>query len=274
MIKKLKEEHIDKIIELLKNEITEIDEEKFRTEINNGLVWESNCKILGFINISSVDKEKKSVHLIIYVSKNHRKSGIGSKLYFEAINLINYRDIKSIQTEVRVEKDNTCTFFIEHGFSKWFSHQTMDYKGGIINSSLKLATYKEEFYDQYKAISEECFYEMRKSLNIKPHRVCSSSQDLNKIKDKNFLLLNADTAEIIGSVALLNNEIDELIVNKKYQGQGYGKKLLNFGINYFQTKNETNIFLRVARWNKKAMNLYEKSGFEVATITEVLTKKI
>ena len=40
--------------------------------------------------------------------------------------------------------------------------------------------------------------------------------------------------EIIGSVACYGNEIDDLIVNAKYQNRGYGKQLLLWGMNHIR----------------------------------------
>lgn len=60
-----------------------------------------------------------------------------------------------------------------------------------------------------------------------------------------------------------------IIVNEKYQGQGYGKKLLNFGINYYQSRGVKNISLGVADWNVKAVKLYEKAGFTSVVSGEI-----
>ena len=62
---------------------------------------------------------------------------------------------------------------------------------------------------------------------------------------------------------LLNNEIDDLIVNKNYQNKGYGKELLNFGINHYISQESKDIYLRVANWNSKAINIYKNAGFRI-----------
>jgi ribosomal protein S18 acetylase RimI-like enzyme len=60
-----------------------------------------------------------------------------------------------------------------------------------------------------------------------------------------------------------------LIVNKKYQKQGYGKKLLMLAINYIQKKNSKPITLHVAKWNENAVNLYKKCSFECVQAKEI-----
>lgn len=76
-----------------------------------------------------------------------------------------------------------------------------------------------------------------------------------------YLLLDGE--DIIGSVALKGNEIDDLIVDKRFQGQGYGKKILIWAIHHIGTEQ---IELHVAEWNQRAVNLYKKMGFEITEI--------
>ena len=69
----------------------------------------------------------------------------------------------------------------------------------------------------------ECFYEMRKTLNIEPYNFLNNYEQI-KEKSKDIYLL-VENEEIIGSIACYGNEIDDLIVNKKFQHKGYGKLL-------------------------------------------------
>lgn len=73
-----------------------------------------------------------------------------------------------------------------------------------------------------------------------------------------YLLI--EQGEIIGSVALKVEEIDDLIVNPEYQGQGFGKQLLLWALQNIQTEK---VMLHVAAWNECAVNLYKKCGFEI-----------
>ena len=76
-------------------------------------------------------------------------------------------------------------------------------------------------------IYNECFYEMRKTLNIEPYNFLNNYEQI-KEKSKDIYLL-VENEEIIGSIACYGNEIDDLIVNKKFQHKGYGKQLLLVG---------------------------------------------
>lgn len=143
----------------------------------------------------------------------------------------------------------------------------MEYMGGEVKTDINLVPFREEFFEEYKKIYNECFYEMRKALDIKPYYFYSSIEQLEDKKEKIFVLKEND--ELIGSVAMIDCEIDDLIVNPKYQGKGYGKKLLLYAINKMQTMGINTIKLYVAKWNEKAVKLYEKNGFKCVKIEKV-----
>ena len=94
--------------------------------------------------------------------------------------------------------------------------------------------------------------------------------DYEQIREKSkdiFLLVSGE--EIIGSVACYGSEIDDLIVNKKYQNKGYGKQLLLWGMNHIRQISNGPILLHVAKWNEKALKLYEKVGFNITNTERV-----
>lgn len=144
---------------------------------------------------------------------------------------------------------------------------TMKYLGGKVETKVNLISYKDSYFEEYKFIYEECFREMRTALELKPIDCCDAREQLNDNKNKIFLLVEED--KIIGSVFINDNEIDDLIVSKKYQGKGYGKKILLWAIKYMQEQQSETILLHVADWNKKAIKLYEDCGFKIIKTEKV-----
>lgn len=135
-------------------------------------------------------------------------------------------------------------------------------KSGII-----CIPFREEFFQEYMGIYNECFFEMRKALDIQPYNFLNEyNQIVEKVKDI-YLLINQ--GEIIGSIACYGNEIDDLIVNKKFQHKGYGKRLLLWGMQHIREKSNEPITLHVAKWNNDALMLYKKVGFEIANVEKV-----
>ena len=140
-------------------------------------------------------------------------------------------------------------------------------KDDIGENSISCIPFEQKYFQQYMKIYNACFYDMRKSLDIKPFNFLSDYKQIGEKSKDIFLLISGE--EIIGSVACYGNEIDDLIVNKKFQSNGYGKQILLWGMNHIcQISNEP-ILLHVAKWNEKALRLYEKVGFDITSIESV-----
>ena len=136
----------------------------------------------------------------------------------------------------------------------------MEYTGGIVETNeLEMLPFRDEYYSQYEKIYNDCFYEMRKVLDIEPYNFYSDISQMIDKKDSIFLLMNDET--IIGSIGCFGAEIDDLIVNKQYQGRGFGKKLLLWAVNHIIEYTDKPITLTVAEWNTGALELYKSCDF-------------
>jgi GNAT superfamily N-acetyltransferase len=70
------------------------------------------------------------------------------------------------------------------------------------------------------------------------------------------LLFTISTAE--GGFAIL---LEDLVIHKEYQGQGYGSKLLNYAIDFAKQKNFLRITLLTDRPENVAQAFFRKHGF-------------
>lgn len=144
---------------------------------------------------------------------------------------------------------------------------TMEYYGEGISSDLHVSNYSPNDYEEYKRVYEACFSEMRTALELTPVNCCDNEYVLLQKASQNFLLKGEGV--LIDSVAIYDNEIDDLIVAKEFQGQGYGKKLLLFAVSKMQKDRVASISLHVADWNKNAVQMYLNNGFVIVK-TEVV----
>ena len=108
---------------------------------------------------------------------------------------------------------------------------------------------------------------MRKALDIEPYNFYSDIRQLNGKKEGIFLIIDGDA--VIGSVGCFGTEIDDLIVAKKYQGRGYGKRLLLWATEHIREYTGEPITLRVAEWNQRAVKLYTQNGFVIKSKDEI-----
>lgn len=137
----------------------------------------------------------------------------------------------------------------------------------VEKSDIVCIPFEEAFFQEYRRIYNDCFYEMRKALDIQPYHFLKEYTQIAE-KTKDIYLLTAQ-GELIGSVACYGNEIDDLIVNPEFQHQGYGKQLLLWGMQHIREKNSEPIILHVAEWNHNAIMLYKKAGFEITKVEKV-----
>jgi len=63
---------------------------------------------------------------------------------------------------------------------------------------------------------------------------------------------------VVGFVSMVDDYLAALFIDVKYQGEGYGKKLLNF----IKERRE-NIQLKVYKKNRNAVQFYERNGFVI-----------
>jgi len=153
---------------------------------------------------------------------------------------------------------------------KSFNVYEMEYSGeASAPPDISLIRFSEEYYPQYEQIYNECFYEMRKALDVKPYNFYNGIEQLRDKAEHIYLLFDGNT--IIGSVGCFGAEIDDLIVDRAYQGRGFGKKLLLWAINYIRSYTDKPITLNAAQWNNRAVQLYESAGF-VITKTVTITR--
>lgn len=138
---------------------------------------------------------------------------------------------------------------------------TMEYRGEKIYSELSVSNYSSDDYGEYKRIYEECFFDIRTALKLTPVNCCDNENELLQRASQIFILKKSGV--LVGAVAIYENEIDDLIVAKEFQRQGYGKKLLLFAISKMQEDALSPIILHVADWNKNAIQMYLSNGFEI-----------
>ena len=138
----------------------------------------------------------------------------------------------------------------------------MEYTDKTIEEcNINCIKFEEKYFNDYIRIYNECFYDMRKALDRKPYNFLSDYKQIINHIDNIYLLI--ENNQIIGSVACYGNEVDDLIVNKKYQNKGYGKKLLLFAMHVIRKSNNDPITLHVAKWNENALKLYQNVGFVI-----------
>ncbi|MBO7395224.1 MAG: GNAT family N-acetyltransferase [Ruminococcus sp.] len=129
--------------------------------------------------------------------------------------------------------------------------------------TIEMIPYSPEYREEYKRVYNECYREMREALDIKPYDFIQDDSFFESGMENVYLL--TDNGALIGSVAIISGEIDDLIVSREYQRHGFGRQILLWALEHIRSENVT---LHVAEWNKKAVSLYKKTGFEIVDTIE------
>ena len=131
-------------------------------------------------------------------------------------------------------------------------------------TSIEMMPYLSKYQDEYRQIYNACYHEMREALQIEPFDYIQDDSFFDEGMEDVYILVDSD--EIIGSVALKGGEIDDLIVNPKFQGRGYGRKILLWAL---ENIHSAKVILHVAEWNEKAVRLYKNAGFEIVKTIDI-----
>ena len=140
----------------------------------------------------------------------------------------------------------------------------MEYKSHVNErSTVSLVPYSPVYRAEYRRMYNECYHEMRQALDIQPYDFIQDDRFFDKGTENIYLL--TDSGSLIGSVTLKGDEIDDLLVERSHQGQGYGRQILLWALEHIGAEH---ICLHAAEWNQRAIGLYRKTGFEIVeTIT-------
>ncbi len=138
---------------------------------------------------------------------------------------------------------------------------TMEYRGGGVSSDLPVRNYADKDYEEYKRVYEAGFAEMRAALELFPVNCCDGREQLLEKAQDIFVL--EISGKLAGSVAIYGNEIDDLVVAREFQRKGYGTALLRFAVARMQNAGIKPIQLHAADWNRNAVGLYLKNGFQI-----------
>ena len=147
---------------------------------------------------------------------------------------------------------------MKQAYEMTYTHKTDE------RTSVRLIPYDSIYQDQYWKLYNSCYHEMREALGIRPYDFIQDDSFFEHGMEDVYILVEND--ELIGSVALKGNEIDDLLVKKTYQGQGYGRQILLWALENIGCGN---IILHVAEWNARAVRLYKSVGFEITKTIEI-----
>ncbi|CAI8708809.1 MULTISPECIES: GNAT family N-acetyltransferase [Bacillus] len=209
----------------------------------------------------------------VYVEPDSRLKGIGSTLYKAMEEVISKTKPDFVCTYMRVESENPIGFAKKMGFEKWWGSLESVYKGGTFpKADIELIKYEDRFFDQFVKMVQECYYELHEKNDIKPYLAPEDGVKKYKLNNKNNVYLVLENEQIVASVTTGEGILDNLMVVPSYQGNGYGRKALQFGMNEMLEEGYEEIRICFLEGNESAERLYTSLGFKPLHNTQVYRK--
>jgi ribosomal protein S18 acetylase RimI-like enzyme len=248
---------------------------EIQTDGKNVFIYKDTV-IKGFANFTlSIDAiENKRAEIKIYVDPDSRRQGIGSALYQELLEHVTREKPDVLIAYIRVDIEDTSPFCKNYGFRKWWGSPELFYRGqGFPDVDGVFSHYEDKFYEQYREIKNDCYYEIQVTNDIHPYispPSVAERTELQRNKENIYLVLDND--QIMASVTIGKGTIDNLMVNKTYQGRGLGKKSMQFAMNHLLNNGYDEIRICYMEGNTKAEKLYHSLGFKPLMKTHVYRK--
>ena len=274
MIRNYTENDIDEIVKIYTLEYKAMPEEiETLKTAKNILVYEDDG-IKGFIHLIF---SGTYCYVEMGASSNEIIKTVGLKLWEEAKKLMGENSTTFVQTSHVKENLFWQELFNEIGFEYWYSIYRFNYQGSKFNEpELFARKYEDEDYVDKIRLESEAFEALRRNNDIKPYNwyLSASKEALESnrkytLKNKDFTYLFLEGNDIVGASLVKDGEIDLLFVNVKYQGKGYGKKILEFTINRGLEQQPFGVNLNALASNESALRLYKNAGFKVVQAQDV-----
>jgi GNAT superfamily N-acetyltransferase len=269
MIRDYKSSDIEEIVRLYTLEYMAMPEEietlKAATKI---LVYEDNGAIQGFIHMMI---SGSSCTIEMGVAGDEQILPLGIKLWNEAKRIFSEKAIRFVKTYHVKDNLKWQQLFNMIGFEYWGSVYRFSYNGSKFDeSNICAVKYEDNYYEDEIRLESEAFAVLREQNDIKPYNwyLSASKETLenhrkSRFKNKEYIYLFFEGGEMIGASMVKNAEVDLLFVNIKYQGKGYGKKILQYTVNRGLEQDAKGVNLNALANNDKALKLYLNTGFQV-----------
>lgn len=232
------------------------------------LVFEDHNIIQGFIHLD-INGNKCTIEMGIL--SDEQILPVGLPLWEEAQKVFSEKSIDAITTFHVKENYKWQQFFNKIGFDYWYSVYRFCYEGPKFDDpNLSAIQYEDSYYEDKIKLESEAFSVLREENDIKPYNwyLGASKEALENnrkrtLKNSEYIYLFFEENEMVGASMVKNAEIDLLFVNIKYQGKGYGKKILEFAVNKGLEQSSSMVNLTALATNEKALKLYTNAGFKV-----------
>ncbi|MBE7104809.1 GNAT family N-acetyltransferase [Bacillus cereus] len=217
--------------------------------------------------------EESIAQISVYVEQGSRLKGIGSALYKAIEELIFKMNPDFVCTYMRTESENCIGFAKKMGFERWWGSLELIYKGeSFPETNMTFIKYEDRFFEQFVTMVQECYYELHEMNDMKPYLAPKDSIKKYKLNNESNVYVVLKNDQFVASVTVGEGTVENLMVAQSHQGNGYGRKALQFVINKLLEDGYEDIRLCYIEGNESAERLYNSVGFKPLRNTQVYRK--
>ncbi|EJQ41872.1 hypothetical protein IEE_04362 [Bacillus cereus BAG5X1-1] len=217
--------------------------------------------------------EESIAQISVYVEPGSRLKGIGSALYKEIEECISEMKPNFVCTYMKVGSENCIGFAKKMGFERWWGSLELIYKGGSFpKTDMTFIKYEDRFFNQFVKMVQECYYELHEMNDMKPYLASEDSIKKYKLNNESNVYVTLENEQLVAAITLGEGTIENLMVARSHQGNGYGRKALQFGMNKLLEDGYEDIRICYIEGNESAERLYNSVGFKPLHNTQVYRK--
>lgn len=227
------------------------------------LLYKNENKPIGYIFAKKIDDN----YLIdgLYVDFNFRNKGIATKLIKEIIRDIYLLGDYKIFINILKKNKVAVNLYKNIGF---IVEQEDELKFYMCYNKYKLENASKNDIERIKKYKLDTIFEYAKNLDENEIKRINNYVDKtiqNQIIEYKNIILNDN---LVGSILLTKKEngllLDEIFIEEQFRNKGIGTSIIKDVV----SKSNNNVYLWVYKDNIKAVNLYNKIGFNIKEETD------
>ncbi len=230
------------------------------------------------IGLAEAENGKDEGYVYVYIFPEYRHNGYGCAAAKLAERQITSPELRRIYTSYSVKDEAARRFAAKCGYPAAYASAHMTYHGErFALPELPVRQYEDGDYAEAFTLSAEAFHKMRLETGRFPDSVPGTPGDESRrawaeSADERYVY-TADH-EIVGYAHVEGPELDSVSIRISRQGNGFGKRFVQFLVNRILEKETEPPCLWCVVENGKARSLYDSLGFEEDRCEEFAIRRI
>ena len=211
--------------------------------------------------------------LAIFTVPSMRGKSVGKALYEHLRSEIEILRDAIVWTHYPSVSTESHRFFTARGFDPIVDTLRMSYLGPAFQEpNLEARQYSDQDFPEYIGIINEAFASLRREAGLDPIVFPDAAYNDENLRNHiltrcNQIWLFRAEAGLIGLLELDGPIIETTAVRPSFQGRGYGRKIVQFGVNRVLEQCVPEVLLEVGVPNLRTRSLYETLGFRTVRST-------